>query len=175
MPLTPFHLGPGLFFGLIFKRLSLLPFLLGSVILDIEPLFVIIYNRNYSYYSYPHHGILHSLFGGFLASLLIAIILNNFKSFFTKFKTGFFSKFIPSKEEGFLGLFFSAFLGCTLHLFFDSFMHYDVFPFWPSHFNPFLGLISDFQNYFLCSILGILGLILLIFKMKTLTVSKMKR
>jgi len=148
--------------GRFFKRLSFLAFLLGSVILDIEPLFVIIYNRNYSYYSYPHHGILHSLFGAFFTSLLIAMILNNFKNFFTKFKMGLFSKFIPSKEEGFLGLFFSAFLGCALHLLFDSFMHYDVFPFWPSRFNPFLGLISNFQNYFLCSILGILGIILLI-------------
>jgi len=163
MPVTPFHLGPGLFFGTIFKRLNLLSFLLGNVILDIEPFFAILYNLNYPYNSYPHHGIIHSLFGAFFASLLLAMFLSNFKNPIQRI----LKKFKLEQNSSLLALFSSSFLGCACHLLFDSFLHRDVFPLWPSKFNPLLGLISVSQVYFLCVILGLIGTIFLFRKIKS--------
>lgn len=163
MPLTPFHLGPGLFFGILtFRFLDLLAFLIGSILLDIEPTSVVLYNLNYPYLSYPHHGILHSFFSGIFTALLIALILSNYKEKISNY----LGKFNLSQKSSFLSIFLGALFGHWIHVIFDSFMHYDVFPFWPSNFNPFLDLISVPQNYFLCSALGIIGLTLLIIKAK---------
>jgi len=163
MPLTPFHLGPGLFFGMTtFRFFNLIAFLIGSILLDIEPALVVLYNLNYPYLSYPHHGILHSFLGGIVTALLIALILNNYK----KKIRNYLNTFNLSQKSSFLSIFLGGLLGHWIHIIFDSFMHYDVFPFWPSHFNPFLNLISVPQNYFLCSIIGMIGITLLIIKVK---------
>ncbi|MFC1663940.1 DUF4184 family protein [Patescibacteria group bacterium] len=179
MPLTHFHLGPGLFFGVLASRyLNLFAFLAGNVLLDIEPALVILYNFKYPYLSYPHHGILHSFLSGIFIALLIALVLKNYqgksqKEFTTiarSKKEAFLSLLLP--KSSFLKLFFSGLLGHWTHIIFDSFMHYDVFPFWPSHFNPLLNLISVSQNYFLCSVLGIAGLVLLFLKLKNIKILK---
>lgn len=163
MPLTPFHLGPGLFFGILtFRFFDLLAFLIGSVFLDIEPALVILYNFNYPYLSYPHHGILHSFLAGLITAFLIALILNNYKERIRNY----LAKFNLNQRSSFLSIFLGGLLGHWIHIIFDSFMHYDVMPFWPLKANPFLNLISLPQNYFLCSILGIIGLGLLYLKIK---------
>jgi len=170
MPFTPFHLGPGLFFEMIFlKYLDFFAFLLGNVILDIEPFFVVLYNFKYPYRSYPHHAFFHTILGAFLVSVLTAIILDEFQQKIQKAAL----KHLPSEFEKILSntssfpkIFFSVFLGTLLHLLFDSFMHYDVLPFWPFHFNPLLRLISPLQNYLLCIIFGILGIVLFVLNLK---------
>ncbi len=163
MPLTPFHLGPGLFFGMTtFRFFNLKAFLIGSILLDIEPALVILSNLNYPYLSYPHHGILHSFLGGIVTALLIGLILRNYKDQIKKW----LSRYHLGQSFSFSSVFFGALLGHWVHVIFDSFMHYDVFPFWPSHFNPFLNLISISQNYFLCSVLGIIGLGLIFLRIK---------
>ena len=60
MPFTPFHLGPALFLGLLLFRLVDLPtFLAANVILDLEPLAVLLLDLDY-----PLHGLFHSFLGG---------------------------------------------------------------------------------------------------------------
>ncbi|MFW9990322.1 MAG: hypothetical protein ACFFC3_16900, partial [Candidatus Odinarchaeota archaeon] len=60
MPFTPYHLGPGLFIGLLFLSFIDFPtFLIASVIVDIEPFFVLYFNLDY-----PYHGFFHSFLGG---------------------------------------------------------------------------------------------------------------
>jgi len=163
MPLTPFHLGPGLFFGMTtFRFFSLIAFLIGSILLDIEPTLVVLSNLHYPYLSYPHHGILHSFLGGIVTALLIGLILRNYKDQIKKW----LNRYHLGQSFSFSSVFLGALLGHWVHVIFDSFMHYDVFPFWPSHFNPFLNLISVSQNYFLCSALGIIGLGLIFLKIK---------
>jgi len=163
MPLTPFHLGPGLFFGIIFiKYLDFFAFLLGNVILDIEPFFVILLHLGQPYSSYSHHGALHSLFGALVISLATAFLLNRFKKRIGKILAGFNILHASSFRK----IFLSVFLGTLMHLLFDSLMHYDVFPFWPFHFNPLLRKISFTYNYFLIIALGILGFALLVLKIK---------
>jgi len=163
MPITPFHLGPGLFFGTIFlKYLDFLSFLLGNVILDVEPFCIVLYNLHYPSRSYPHHALLHTILGAFLMSFLSALILNEFKK---KIKKRL-QRFKILQVSSFGKIFLSVFAGALLHLVFDSLMHYDVFPFWPWRFNPLLRLISPFENYLLCIIFGILGIILLVLRLK---------
>jgi len=48
MPFTPYHLGPGLFVGLLFLGFIDFPtFLVASVIVDMEPFLVLTLNLNY--------------------------------------------------------------------------------------------------------------------------------
>lgn len=158
MPLTPFHLGPGLFFGMLsFRFLDLTAFLLGSIVLDVEPFFALITGN----LGQPHH-YFTSFLGGILGAIVVLIIVVIFKKQIIKW----LDKVRLAQNSSNLSIFFGGLFGCWIHVIFDSLMHYDVSPFWPSHFNPFLNLISIPQNYFLCSILGIAGLILLIIKVK---------
>ena len=158
MPLTPFHFGPGLFFGMLsFRFLDLTAFLLGSIVLDAEPFYAFVSGK----LNQPHHQFT-SFLGGILGAALVLIILSIFKGQIKKW----LDKIHLAQDSSNLSIFLGALSGCWIHVIFDSFMHYDVFPFWPSNFNPFLNLISISQNYLLCSILGIAGLILLIVKVK---------
>lgn len=158
MPLTPFHLGPGLFFGMLsFRFLDLTAFLLGSIVLDVEPFFAFITGN----LGQPHH-YFTSFLGGILGAIVVLIIVVIFKKQIIKW----FDKVRLAQNSSNLSIFFGGLFGCWIHVIFDSFMHYDVLPFWPSHFNPFLNLISISQNYFLCSALGIIGLGLIFLKIK---------
>jgi len=148
MPLTPFHLGPGLFFGMLSSRfLDLSAFLLGSVILDIEPLIAFLSGN----FENPHHHFT-SFLGGILGAVIVWLIIKIFR----KKKTGLSN----------LSIFLGGLVGCWIHVIFDALMHYDVLPFWPLKINPFLNLISISQNYLICLILGTVGLILLAIKFK---------
>jgi uncharacterized membrane protein YeaQ/YmgE (transglycosylase-associated protein family) len=158
MPLTPFHLGPGLFFGMLtFRFFDLTAFLLGSVILDTEPFFALLSGK----LNQPHH-YFTSFLGGVLGAVLVLIILSIFKGKIKKW----LDRIHLAQASSNLSIFGGALAGCWIHVIFDSFMHYDVSPFWPASFNPFLNLISISQNYFLCLALGIIGLGLLFLKIK---------
>ncbi len=158
MPLTPFHLGPGLFFGMLsFRFLDLTAFLLGSIILDIEPFYAFVSGK----LGQPHHQFT-SFLGGILGAIAVLIIVVIFKKQIIKW----LDKVRLAQNSSNLSIFFGGLSGCWIHVIFDSFMHYDVFPFWPLKLNPFLNLISIPQNYFLCSALGIIGLGLIFLKIK---------
>ncbi len=156
MPLTPFHLGPGLFFGMLLLRVfNLFAFLAGSVIMDIEPIVLIFVKK--CYLSCPHHSFFHSILGALVGSIAVALILKIFARPLEKFSL----KLKIKQSFSFPILFLSSFSAWFLHIFFDSLTHFDVFPFWPSKYNPFL--IGRQIYWQLCAILvliGILGLIL---------------
>ena len=152
MPLTPFHLGPGLFLGsLTSKILNLWALLLGSIVMDIEPVILLLINPCYSC---PHHGFFHSILGAILGSLILAAILWHFRAKLDKISL----KFKIQQSFSFPVLFFSTLVAWLVHIFFDSLIHFDVFPFWPSHFNPiFIGKEIYWPLNLICLILGILA------------------
>lgn len=174
MPVTPFHLGPGLFFGIIFiKYLDPVAFLLGNVILDVEPFFIVLYSIKNPYRFHYTHGFFHTIVGAFLLSLLAAFILKRFQQKIRKASKildlsclRLDLKKILKGNSGFRRIFLSVFAGTLLHLVFDALTHYDVFPFWPSHFNPLLRLVSYPQNMINCTIFGVSGTVLLFFYLK---------
>ena len=162
MPLTPFHLGPGLFLGfLTLKFFNLWAILLGSVLMDLEPIILIFAKKCYQC---PHHLFFHSILGAILGSLIIAAILRKFRGKLEKISF----KLKINQSFSFSVLFFSSLSAWVAHIFFDSLVHNDVFPFWPSKYNPFL-INPDFYwpLSLIFLIIGIFSLILIYRKFKT--------
>ena len=159
MPLTPLHLGSGLFFGsLALKFSNLWAILLGSVVMDFEPLVLLIINPCYSC---PHHGFFHSILGAIFGSFVIATILWKFRELLNRISL----KFKIEQSFSFPTLFFSSLFAWITHIFFDSLTHNDVSPFWPSKYNPILiGPEIYWTLNLILLILAIFGLIILIEK-----------
>ena len=71
MPFTPYHFGPASFLGLLFFSFIDFPtFIIASIIVDIEPFLVIALNLNYAL-----HGFFHSLLGGTLMAIPLALMM----------------------------------------------------------------------------------------------------
>jgi len=150
MPLSPFHLGPGLLFGVLtLKFFNFWAILLGSVVMDLEPLILLIINPCYSC---PHHSFFHSILGAILGSLILSFILYKVREKLNQISL----KFKISQSFSFKNLYFSSLIAWLIHIFFDSLTHFDVFPFWPSHFNPiFIGKEVYWPLHLVCLIFGI--------------------
>lgn len=155
MPLTPFHLGPGLFLGMLLRKIfNLFAFLAGSFVMDFEPLIWLIIVRCYSC---PHHGFFHSILGAVAGSAILALLMWSFRNNLE----GLSRKLKIEQSFSFAVLFFSSLSAWLIHLFFDSLTHYDVFPLWPSHYNPLLlGRRIVSAEHLIFVGLGLLGLTL---------------
>ena len=160
MPLTPLHLGPGLLLGVFTLRFfNLWAILLGSVVMDVEPLALLIINPCYSC---PHHSFFHSFLGAIFGSLIMAAILWKFRERLNQISL----KFKISQPFSFKVLFFSSLVAWLIHIFFDSLTHFDVFLLWPLKYQPtFIGKEIYWPLNLICLILGILG-ISLIYKIR---------
>jgi len=150
MPLTPFHLGPALLLGLIFFRYLDFPtFLVANVIIDIEPILVVLLNLNY-----PLHGFFHSLLGGTIIVFLLAWFMNKIRGTLSPF----LMFFKLEQKSSFGKILLSSISGIYIHILLDSRIHADTRPFWPFDFNPFLdrSVLAGLDVYILCA-LGFIG------------------
>jgi membrane-bound metal-dependent hydrolase YbcI (DUF457 family) len=153
MPLTPFHLGPALFLGLVFFSFLDFPtFLLANVIVDVEPLLVFLLDLDY-----PLHGFFHSFLGGTLAALLLAFIMMKIRGAFS----GWLRFFKLEQEYSLKSILAASLSGVYIHILLDSRMHTDIKPFYPSDLNPFLsrGILVGFEVHTICIWTAILGII----------------
>jgi len=130
MPLTPFHVGPGLFIPLLFMNIVDLPtFLIASVIIDIEPILVLSLNLQY-----PVHGLLHTFLGGTIVAIILAVFMIKARKFFSPAMS-----FLRLEQKwSFSSILIAALSGIYLHLFLDAQMHQDMQPFFPFAGNPLL-------------------------------------
>jgi len=162
MPLTPFHLGPGLFLGsLTLRFFNLWAILLGSIVMDIEPTVLLIIRKCYSC---PHHAFFHSILGAIFGSLILAAILWKFREKLNQISL----RFKISQSFSFKNLYFSSLIAWLIHIFFDTLTHFDVFLFWPSHFKPlFIGKEIYWPLNLIFLIFGIFGFLLAYKKIKT--------
>lgn len=139
MPFTPYHLGPASLAGLMLSGILDLPALLiASVIIDIEPLGVLVFNLDY-----PMHGFFHSFLGGSLAAGLTAVAVNLLKGDIRKLM-------VPLKldqDSSFKKIFWTSLFGVYFHVLLDSPLYVDMSPFYPYGSNPFYGLFSPGQIY----------------------------
>jgi len=153
VPLTPFHLGPALFLGLVFFSFLDFPtFLLANVIVDVEPLLVFLLDLDY-----PLHGFFHSFLGGTLVALLLAFIMMKIRGSFSDLL-----RFFKLEQKYSLKSILAASLsGVYIHILLDSRMHLDIKPFYPLDLNPLLsrGVLVGFEIYTICIWTGILGII----------------
>ena len=129
MLFTPYHFGPGLLIGLVFLSFIDFPtFLIASIIVDIEPFLVLVFNLDY-----PLHGFFHSFLGGTMTALILTVILNQFRKYFTPL----LSYFKIKQEISFKKILLASLLGIYIHILLDSSIYTDIRPFFPIDFNPF--------------------------------------
>jgi len=167
MPFTPYHLGPGLFIGLLFLSFIDFPtFLIASVIVDIEPFLVLVFNLDY-----PLHGFFHSFLGGTIVALILTVIMTKIR----KFLTPIMSFFKIEQEFSFKKIILAALLGIYIHILLDFPIYTDIRPFFPLDFNPFyrttcLPGILETMICVWCFIAGLIVYIirLIIFRKKSL-------
>ncbi|WP_423746943.1 hypothetical protein V5735_22705 (plasmid) [Haladaptatus sp. SPP-AMP-3] len=142
MPLTPFHLGIGLFLGLACYRWLDFPTLcVGTVIVD---------TRSIAIYFGPFtgnlHGPLHTLIGGtFLAGVLAAAM----------FKLKPYWNLIAgpvglAQNRSISKILAASIVGVYTHLILDAIMHSDMQPFYPLEGNPLYGALYLSDLYVIC-------------------------
>ncbi len=142
MPFTPFHLGPSLAAGVGAKRIFHIPaFLLGSILLDIEPLLVLLFHLRT-----PLHGFFHTLIGGFLVSLAISLPLFIARKPLARL----LSSLKLEQSQSFPFILLGAFSGASIHILTDSIFHREILPFFPIGVNPFYGLLSSNVIHIIC-------------------------
>ncbi len=149
MPFTPYHLGPGLLFGLLlFRRIHFPTFIVASVILDLEPL----------YHLLAGNGRLHAFFHTFLGALIVSIVL---AIIMKKIDEHLQPALKPARlNQDFSTSFFgAAVLGTFLHLALDSILYPDISPFFPLTQNYLYGLVPAYAVFGFCIVTAILGIL----------------
>lgn len=150
MPFTPVHMGPGLLIkSLLQGSFSLLVFGWSQVVMDIQPLVVLITGEGHL------HGFTHTYIGASLLAVFSAVSGKYLSEFGLKLLRidHYFTPIILWRVS-----FLSAFIGCFSHVLLDSIMHADVQPFYPIDLhNPMLRYISVSALHKLCLYSGLVG------------------
>ena len=153
MPFTPLHMGPGIFIkALLQGSFSLMVFGWAQIIMDVQPLFVMLTGEGHL------HGFSHTYIGATLLAIFSAIS--------GKYLSEVGLKFLRiSKAENPVNIkwritFTSSFIGTYSHVALDSIMHNDIEPFYPvSKLNALLGIITTEQLHQLCILSVLVGAI----------------
>jgi len=157
MPFTPFHLGPALLFGLIlFNYLNFPAFLVGNVIVDIEPFLVLCMGLRY-----PLHGFFHTYLGGTIVGIATGVGIYSVRNWLNKI----LAKFKVQQESSFTKILYTSLLGVYFHIFLDSFLYEEMKPFYPLTYNPLLNAVRFGAVYDFCTVSLISGFILYIYKL----------
>lgn len=150
MPFTPIHMGPGILIkGLLQGSFSLMVFGWTQIIMDLQPLMVMISGEGHL------HGFSHTYVGAILLAILSALT--------GKYLSQLGLKILGMAKSQHMNIqwwvcLLSAFLGSFSHVLLDSIMHSDVEPFFPITLsNPFLGVISVGLLHKICLYSGLLG------------------
>ncbi len=152
MPFTPYHFGPAVFIGvLLFPFIDLATLIAASVILDLEPLAILIFNLP---------GPLHAFFHTYLGATIVAVVLSICIYPFRKYLNEIVSFFGLKQESSFRHILPASLLGTYSHVLLDSFLYAEMNPFFPLLGNPFLGLLGGAFVYNLCLVLGVIGFFL---------------
>ena len=153
MPFTPYHMGPGILIkALLQGSYSLMVFGWAQIVMDVQPLIVIITGQGHL------HGFTHTYIGATLLAIFSALS----------------GKYLSEIGLYIIGLnrnwqvkiswwvaFVSAFIGTLSHVLLDSIMHGDLEPFFPlSNDNPFLRIVSIETLHWFCLGAGAVGTIL---------------
>ena len=152
MPFTPYHFGPALLAGvLLFPFFDLTAMMIASVILDIEPILVLFLGLGG-----PLHGISHT----YLVATLVAILVTGILWLLRGPVTSIVSMFGVVQEPKKSRIFVASLFGTYTHVFMDSFIYWEMNPFFPILGNPLLGLIATGVIYQFCLYCGIIGVLL---------------
>ena len=153
MPFTPFHFGPAALIGLPLKRWIDIPvFVLANVVVDFEPLAVMVFRLDY-----PLHGYFHTFLFGGLFGLLWGLAAYPFKPVL-RFLMGIFG--LPYQPTLFK-MMMSGMLGIWLHVFIDSFLYKEMNPFCPIMGNPFHAIVRYQTVFLICEISLVIAIVII--------------
>ena len=142
MPFTPYHFGPAALIGLPLRKWLDIPvFILANVVIDLEPLVVMVYNLEY-----PLHGYLHTFIFGGLLGLVWGLVAYYLKPIFVLLMRIFGLSYQPTL----LKMMLSGLLGIWLHVFIDSFLYPEMNPFFPIMGNPFHATVHYSRVFSIC-------------------------
>lgn len=150
MPFTPFHMGPGILLkALLQSSFSLMVFGWAQIVMDIQPLVVLITGEGHL------HGFSHTYIGATLLAIFSALsgkYLSLLGLYILEMNKNWQVR-IPWWVA-----FLSAFIGSYSHVAIDSIMHADLEPFFPlNSYNPLLGVISSELLHKLCLAPAVVG------------------
>lgn len=149
MPFTPYHFGPALLIGvLLFPFIDFTTVMIASVILDLEPLAVILFDLPIP---------LHAFFHTYLGATIVAVVLSIGIYPFRKYLNEMVSFFGLEQESSFRHIIPASLIGTYSHVLLDSFLYVEMNPFFPLLGNPFVGALAGGFVYNLCLVLGLVG------------------
>lgn len=149
MPFTPFHLGPGLLIGMLLLRYLDLPALIvASVVLDLEPLFIIMTGADYSL-----HGASHTFLCGSVVAAALSVVMYRLSGFTGRISGAFGLR----QEPKFRAVAAASFLGVYSHLLLDAPLYADMKPFFPIGANPLFCPQLSGAIYASCAVAFLLG------------------
>ena len=153
MPFTPFHMGPGLLIkALLQGSFSLLVFGWAQIIMDIQPLIVLLTGKGHL------HGFTHTYIGAFLFGVVSTLTGKYAAEYGLRFIR--LTRYLPISWPITIT---SAFIGTFSHILLDSIMHADVEPFAPlTKNNQFFDLLSIEALHDFCLYSGLIGVALYI-------------
>jgi membrane-bound metal-dependent hydrolase YbcI (DUF457 family) len=152
MPFTPYHFGPSAIIGLPLNRYLDVPvFVLANVVIDFEPLAVMMFTLDY-----PLHGFFHTFLIGGLVGLLFGVCAYPARPLFK----WLMQLFRLPYQTGLIKMMLSGLLGIWLHVFIDSIMYQEMHPFWPLASNPFYRILDSSTIYFVCEICLIAAIVI---------------
>jgi hypothetical protein len=162
MPITPFHLGPGLAIkALAGERCSLMVFGFGQVVMDLEPLVRIARGDGIV------HGFTHTYLGATLVAV-VSIVVGRpvcqlvLESVRPDPRSGLLTWLFGETRISWGAAAFGAFMGTYSHVLLDSVMHADMDPLAPwAQGNALLHCISVESLHVACVLSGGLGVLLM--------------
>ena len=151
MPFTPFHFGPALGLGLPLRRYLHVPtFLVASVVVDVEPLLVLVLGL-----SYPLHGYLHTFLFASLTGLALGCVMFSLDGFLHPVYMAL--RLVVEDSQGRKTFMVTGILGAAFHVLLDSPLYRDIRPLFPFTQNPFYNPGLSMEVYSFCVWTGILG------------------
>lgn len=133
MPFTPYHVGPALLVALLLYPLLDIPtFLLANIILDLEPLAVLLGLADWSV-----HGVFHSLTVGSVVAVVLAGIMYLVRGFMPEIRIGG----TEPREYSIKEYLVTSVSGVWFHILLDALMYNDLNLFYPIQWNPLVGLV----------------------------------
>ncbi len=151
MPFTPYHFGPAFLLGVVvFPVLDIAALMISSVVLDLEPLAVLMFGL-----PGPLHGNLHTFLGATIVAILTACVIWVIRTPLQQL----LSLFALSHDTTFNSVLMASVIGTYSHVLLDSFLYAEMNPFFPMLGNSLLGLIQAPTIYQFCVYCMAFGLV----------------
>jgi hypothetical protein len=155
VPLTPYHMGPGLLVKALLRgNFSLIAFGVAQVVMDLQPLVVMLTGQGHL------HGWTHT----YVAALVLGLVCAPAGKYLGGLALRVLLRSDPTRVRvTWRVALLSALIGSFSHVLIDSLIYKDVAPFAPfSQVNPMAGILGSASSYDLCVWSGLLGLLVYI-------------